>query len=71
MLKQLLFYLYRLKRYEFFNCILLEITISGKTHSKFIDTNRNPLISSACVGLLYLEFMGTTKAKRPNEVIFS
>ena len=26
------------------------------------------ILSSACV--VYLEFMGTTKAKRPNEVIF-
>jgi len=42
MLKKLLFYLYRFQRYEFFNVILLEITISRKTHAKFIDTNRNP-----------------------------
>ena len=30
------------QRYEIFNAILLEITISRKTHEKFIDTNRNP-----------------------------
>ena len=58
MLKKL-FYLYRFQRYEFqFR--------EKRMQSLLIQIE---ILSSACV--VYLEFMGTTKAKRPNEVIFS
>ena len=64
MLKKLLFYLRRFQRYEFYNVILLGSTISRKTLAKFLDININPSVFN-------LKFLGTNRAKRPNEAILS